>query len=36
MSGYEGGFEDEYARFGTGSGQAVPLEEYDYGRFDSR
>ncbi len=36
MGGYEGGFEDEYARFGQASGQAVPLEDYDYGRFDSR
>jgi DNA-directed RNA polymerase subunit beta' len=29
-----GGYEDvEYAPFGTGSGQAVPLEDYDYGPF---
>jgi len=35
MSGYDGGgFEDEYARFGASSGQAVPLEEYDYGRYE--
>ncbi len=37
MAGYDGaGFDDDYSRFGTGSGQAVPLEEYDYGRFDNR
>jgi DNA-directed RNA polymerase subunit beta' len=37
MGGYEGEFDGgDYSRFGTGSGQAVPLEEYDYGRFDSR
>jgi DNA-directed RNA polymerase subunit beta' len=35
MGGYEGEFDGDYTRFGTGSGQAVPLEEYDYGRFDS-
>jgi DNA-directed RNA polymerase subunit beta' len=36
MTGYDGDFDGEYARFGQGSGQAVPLEEYDYGRFDPR
>jgi DNA-directed RNA polymerase subunit beta' len=36
MTGYDGDFDGDYARFGQGSGQAVPLEEYDYGRFDPR
>jgi DNA-directed RNA polymerase subunit beta' len=36
MSGYGTEFDGDYAAFGTGSGQAVPLEEYDYGRFDPR
>jgi DNA-directed RNA polymerase subunit beta' len=36
MSGYGTEFDGDYATFGTGSGQAVPLEEYDYGRFDPR
>ena len=35
MPGYDGDFDGDYA-FGPGSGQAVPLEEYDYGRFDPR
>jgi DNA-directed RNA polymerase subunit beta' len=30
MTGYD---ESEYAPFGTGSGQAVPLEEYDFGGY---
>jgi DNA-directed RNA polymerase subunit beta' len=34
MTSYDMSEYSEYAPFGTGSGQAVPLEEYDYGRFD--
>jgi DNA-directed RNA polymerase subunit beta' len=34
MTSYDMAEYGEYAPFGTGSGQAVPLEEYDYGRFD--
>jgi DNA-directed RNA polymerase subunit beta' len=27
------GYDDTYSPFGTGSGQAVPLEEYDFGGY---
>ena len=27
------GYDEDYAPFGTGSGQAVPLEEYDFGGY---
>ena len=31
------GYDDiDYRPFGTGSGQAVPLEDYDYGPYNSR
>ena len=35
MGGYDE-FDGDYATFGTGSGEAVPLEDYDFGRFDPR
>ncbi len=34
MAAYDTGEYGEYTPFGTGSGQAVPLEEFDYGQFN--
>ncbi|MBX5447110.1 MAG: DNA-directed RNA polymerase subunit beta' [Acidothermus cellulolyticus] len=35
MSGYDtGSYASGYGQFGTGSGQAVPLDDYDYGSYD--
>ncbi|MCL6538165.1 MAG: DNA-directed RNA polymerase subunit beta' [Acidothermus sp.] len=33
-SGYDTAYDGTYPTFGQGSGQAVPLEEYDYGGYD--